>query len=146
MFKHNKLFGDHLEIRITDAKFMMTKDNNSSTSDKAKSKYPSEEVLINEDAYKTVLEITQEISTRQHQLMLLTSSKSLGKDLEDEIQKLGDLMTIIVFKAKKNITHHQISFEYDLPENQLFKKQLDDINESIAESNDIMNRAITQIL
>ena len=148
IFEHSKKEGDHSETKLSETKTL--KKDSSSGSDKSKDS--SKVQTSDEKILEQVAEISQEILQRHQHLLRLKESERLGQDLSDEITRLGKVIKSLTSKIeRKTITlrkQGQKSYKLDNEdkEKDSFNNHLESIKISIVESNEIMNKAIDEIL
>ena len=149
MFEHSKQEGNHSEFSLSEAK-TIKKD---SSSDSEKSKDSSKDLTSDEKILEKVAEISQEIFKKHQLLMRLKESQRLGQDLSDEITRLGKVIKNLTSKIerKSNTLRKQAvksysKLEFEDKEKDSFNNHLESIKISIVESNEVMNKAIDEIL
>ena len=149
MFEHSKQEGNHSEFSLSEAK-TIKKD---SSSDSEKSKDSSKDLTSDEKILEKVAEISQEIFKKHQLLMRLKESQRLGQDLSDEITRLGKVIKSLTSKIeRKTITLRKQAvksyskLEFEDKEKDSFNNHLESIKISIVESNEVMNKAIDEIL
>ena len=149
MFEHSKQEGNHSEIRLSEAQTI--KKDSSSGSEKSKDSL--KDLTFDEKILEQVAEISEEIFKRHQHLMKLKESQRLGQDLSDEITRLGKVIKSLTSKIeRKTITLRKQAvksyskLEFEDKEKDSFNNHLESIKISIVESNEVMNKAIDEIL
>ena len=123
-----------------------------SGSDKSKN---SEEGTSNDSITKNLLNIIQEIITKQQILAELINTGKLKDEIVEDIQDLGLLAVNIKIKAKrdpvkrtgrKKTPRRKKSSEKEYYEDKSLKKELVSINKVLVESNEVLQGALNDII
>ena len=123
-----------------------------SGSDKSKN---SEEGTSNDSITKNLLNIIQEIITKQQILAELINTGKLKDEIVEDIQDLGLLAVNIKIKAKrdpvkrtgrKKTPRRKKSSEKEYYEDKSLKKELVSINEVLVKSNEVLQGALNDII